>query len=235
MARVPSVNAFQIKRKAHAVSRRESTLSTDKWNPFRHVWNSHQRSQSWDAEQGRNIDDADDANGSPIEPSMTAPPASSYRTNDNLIENGRSSKDGEADGYQPERTVSSGENTVPSQDASDTGLRQRKTERPETSTDAREEEKPKKQGRFKVVKPKVPFTFANQIQRTFLNSWINVLLIAAPVGIILGAIPNMNEYAVFIVNFIAIVPLAAMLSFATEEIALRTGETLGGLLNASFG
>jgi Ca2+/H+ antiporter len=26
-----------------------------------------------------------------------------------------------------------------------------------------------------------------------------------------------------------------MLSFATEEIALRTGETLGGLLNATFG
>jgi Ca2+:H+ antiporter len=30
-------------------------------------------------------------------------------------------------------------------------------------------------------------------------------------------------------------PLAAMLSYATEEIALRTGETLGGLLNATFG
>lgn len=37
------------------------------------------------------------------------------------------------------------------------------------------------------------------------------------------------------VNFIAIIPLAGMLSYATEEIALRTGEVLGGLLNASFG
>ncbi|KAF3925876.1 hypothetical protein ABW20_dc0104266 [Dactylellina cionopaga] len=36
-------------------------------------------------------------------------------------------------------------------------------------------------------------------------------------------------------NFLAIIPLAGTLSFATEEIALRTGETLGGLLNASFG
>jgi len=26
-----------------------------------------------------------------------------------------------------------------------------------------------------------------------------------------------------------------MLSYATEEIALRVGETLGGLLNATFG
>jgi len=36
-------------------------------------------------------------------------------------------------------------------------------------------------------------------------------------------------------NFLAIIPLAGTLSFGTEEIALRTGETLGGLLNASFG
>lgn len=37
------------------------------------------------------------------------------------------------------------------------------------------------------------------------------------------------------VNFIAIIPLAGTLSYATEEIALRTGEVLGGLLNATFG
>lgn len=40
---------------------------------------------------------------------------------------------------------------------------------------------------------------------------------------------------VFVVNFIAIIPLAGTLSYATEEIALRTGEVLGGLLNATFG
>ncbi|KAJ5783596.1 uncharacterized protein N7518_009273 [Penicillium psychrosexuale] len=78
------------------------------------------------------------------------------------------------------------------------------------------------------------YTFASQIRATLLNSWVNVLLIAAPVGIILYAV-KANSIAVFVVNFIAIIPLAAMLSFATEEIALRTGETIGGLLNASFG
>ncbi|CAG8383745.1 unnamed protein product [Penicillium salamii] len=78
------------------------------------------------------------------------------------------------------------------------------------------------------------FTFASQLRATILNSWINVLLIAAPVGIALYAV-KANPIAVFVVNFIAIIPLAAMLSFATEEIALRTGETIGGLLNASFG
>lgn len=37
------------------------------------------------------------------------------------------------------------------------------------------------------------------------------------------------------INFLAIIPLAAILSFATEELALYIGEVLGGLLNASFG
>ncbi|KAI8056853.1 Sodium/calcium exchanger protein-domain-containing protein [Syncephalis plumigaleata] len=40
---------------------------------------------------------------------------------------------------------------------------------------------------------------------------------------------------VFIFNFLAIIPLASMLGYATEEIALRFGETIGGLLNATFG
>ncbi|PHH68562.1 hypothetical protein CDD82_474 [Ophiocordyceps australis] len=92
-----------------------------------------------------------------------------------------------------------------------------------------------KNGLIRHVEPKTPFTVANQIQRTVLNSWINILIIAAPVGIAINYVDSVNRIAVFVVNFIAIVPLAAMLGFATEEIALRTGETLGGLLNATFG
>ncbi|KAM3081657.1 hypothetical protein ACMFMG_005109 [Clarireedia jacksonii] len=99
------------------------------------------------------------------------------------------------------------------------------------------EEKPKKKrgGIFggKELKHK-PFTLRNQLQNTIGNSWINVLLIAAPVGIALNY-AGVNKIVVFVVNFIAIIPLAAMLSFATEELALHVGESLGGLLNASFG
>ncbi len=45
------------------------------------------------------------------------------------------------------------------------------------------------------------------------------------------------EYAqaTFILNFLAIIPLASLLSFATEELSVKLGQTLGGLLNASFG
>ncbi|PQE04568.1 putative Ca2+-transport (H+ Ca2+ exchange) protein [Rutstroemia sp. NJR-2017a BVV2] len=99
------------------------------------------------------------------------------------------------------------------------------------------EEKPKKKrgGIFagKDLKHE-PFTLRNQLQNTIGNSWINVLLIAAPVGIALNY-AGVNKIVVFVVNFIAIIPLAAMLSFATEELALHVGESLGGLLNASFG
>jgi Ca2+:H+ antiporter len=44
-----------------------------------------------------------------------------------------------------------------------------------------------------------------------------------------------NSTAVFTINFFAIIPLAAVLSFATEEISMRLGEAMGGLLNATFG
>ncbi|KAJ2906677.1 Vacuolar calcium ion transporter [Zalerion maritima] len=69
---------------------------------------------------------------------------------------------------------------------------------------------------------------------TLLSNYINILLFCVPVGIIAGH----NEWdptAVFLWNFFGIIPLAAVLSFATEEISVKLGETLGGLLNATFG
>jgi Ca2+:H+ antiporter len=84
-------------------------------------------------------------------------------------------------------------------------------------------------------KPHKKFTVGGQIKATLFNSWINVLLIASPIGIILHFVLKDQPIAIFVINFIAIIPLAALLSYATEEIALRTGEVIGGLLNASFG
>lgn len=114
------------------------------------------------------------------------------------------------------------------------------------SSGVEESDKPRKRGFIKFGRSETPtepddekreapkFTIASQLRATILNSWINVLILAAPAGIALHVI-EANPIAIFVVNFIAIVPLAAMLSYATEEIALRTGETIGGLLNASFG
>lgn len=74
----------------------------------------------------------------------------------------------------------------------------------------------------------------NITKATLYSSPVNVLLVFVPVGIVAGAL-GWSAAAVFTLNFFAIIPLAAVLSFATEEISVRLGESLGGLLNATFG
>jgi Ca2+:H+ antiporter len=69
---------------------------------------------------------------------------------------------------------------------------------------------------------------------TLLSNYVNFLLIMVPIGIVAGAL-DWNPTAVFTINFLAIIPLAAVLSYATEELSLKLGETLGGLMNATFG
>lgn len=71
-------------------------------------------------------------------------------------------------------------------------------------------------------------------KETLLSNYVNVLLVFVPLGIIAGAM-GWSPTAVFILNFLAIIPLAALLSFATEELSVKLGQTLGGLLNATFG
>ncbi|KAI4135993.1 MAG: hypothetical protein LQ347_000170 [Umbilicaria vellea] len=71
-------------------------------------------------------------------------------------------------------------------------------------------------------------------KKTLLRNYINALLVFVPLGIIAGAM-GWNATAVFVLNFLAIIPLASLLSFATEELSVKLGQTLGGLLNATFG
>ncbi|KAJ1805851.1 hypothetical protein LPJ56_005265 [Coemansia sp. RSA 2599] len=72
------------------------------------------------------------------------------------------------------------------------------------------------------------------IRRSVLSSWINVLLLLVPVGI--ASHPaKFPDVAIFLINFFAIVPLAKILGYATEQLALHLGDALGGLLNATFG
>ncbi|OAA64198.1 calcium ion transporter [Niveomyces insectorum RCEF 264] len=78
----------------------------------------------------------------------------------------------------------------------------------------------------------------NVTKATLYSSPVNALLVFVPLGIAAGAGAGgvaWSAATVFTLNFFAIIPLAAVLSFATEEIAVRLGESLGGLLNATFG
>ncbi|KAK0539634.1 hypothetical protein OC842_000906 [Tilletia horrida] len=65
-------------------------------------------------------------------------------------------------------------------------------------------------------------------------SWINLLLIFIPVSWALHFAID-NDVVIFVTSFLAIIPLAALLAFGTEEIAMRVGQTLGGLINATLG
>lgn len=53
-------------------------------------------------------------------------------------------------------------------------------------------------------------------------SWINLLVIFIPFGIASHFV--WSSTVTFILNFIAIIPLAKLLGFVTEEVALYTGE-----------
>lgn len=61
-----------------------------------------------------------------------------------------------------------------------------------------------------------------------------VLLVFIPISLAAHFL-EWGELAVFITAGLAILPLAAWMGTATEEIAVVVGPTLGGLLNATFG
>lgn len=63
---------------------------------------------------------------------------------------------------------------------------------------------------------------------------LNILLIALPVTCYYAYIAH-DESMAFFSSLVAIMPLAFLMGRATEEIALRTSESVGGLLNATFG
>lgn len=61
-----------------------------------------------------------------------------------------------------------------------------------------------------------------------------ILLVFVPLSIAADWL-DWGEFAVFITSAFAIVPLAIWLSTATEKVAVVTGPSIGGLVNAFFG
>ncbi|KAI0466626.1 Sodium/calcium exchanger protein-domain-containing protein [Xylaria cf. heliscus] len=84
-------------------------------------------------------------------------------------------------------------------------------------------------------KPNVVVRFYLTTKKVLFHSWINVGLVFVPVGIVVANIPNANPGAIFGINAVAIIPLAALLSYATESVARKMGDTIGALLNVTFG
>ena len=64
---------------------------------------------------------------------------------------------------------------------------------------------------------------------------LNWLLVFVPVTAILERLDGVSEPLVFFSAALAIIPIAALIVRATEQVAHRTGDAVGGLLNATFG
>eukprot|EP00026_Physarum_polycephalum_P010009 Phypoly_transcript_10152.p1 GENE.Phypoly_transcript_10152~~Phypoly_transcript_10152.p1 ORF type:complete len:429 (+),score=82.16 Phypoly_transcript_10152:126-1289(+) len=72
------------------------------------------------------------------------------------------------------------------------------------------------------------------IKDLIIGNKLNILLICIPFGFMAKGL-HWGDSAIFILCMLSIIPLAFLLGTATEELALRTNQTLGGLLNATFG
>ncbi|PWY75461.1 membrane bound cation transporter [Aspergillus heteromorphus CBS 117.55] len=101
---------------------------------------------------------------------------------------------------------------------------------PESEKDATQPSKPGLGVRMKdgIVR------FTGHTKTALCHSWVNVLLVFVPAGIAVEA-AGLNSGLIFALNAIAIIPLAGLLSHATECVATRLGDTVGALINVTFG
>ncbi|KAG2041936.1 Sodium/calcium exchanger protein-domain-containing protein [Suillus americanus] len=66
------------------------------------------------------------------------------------------------------------------------------------------------------------------------GTWFNILLVFIPLSFISHSM-DWDAGLIFLFSFLAIVPLAKLLGEATDQLSVKLGETMSGLLNASFG
>eukprot|EP00249_Psilotum_nudum_P020056 c27541_g1_i1 orf=352-1803(-) len=100
-------------------------------------------------------------------------------------------------------------------------------------------------GTFQIRQSGVVPSGLNPVGRTFwsilkrhkqvlIGSKISFLLPAVVISLP-AEILNWGQVSIFIFSLLGIAPLAERLGFVTEQLALYTGSTVGGLLNATFG
>jgi len=75
---------------------------------------------------------------------------------------------------------------------------------------------------------------AFEVTRGALPGYTSLLLGIVPLAIVLGA-SQLNSIATSISNFFAIIPLSALVSYSSDRISDRVGQSLGALINATFG
>lgn len=136
--------------------------------------------------------------------------------------------------------VTSGRRSTSNPQRTATGLSQTSGSRPFQNTNGRENDIANGNGtvandeKAQPEKKNVATRFFTVIWNVLTSSWINVLLIFVPVGIAAHFVP-LSQSIIFATNAIAIVPLAGLLAHATESVSKRLGDTVGALMNVTFG
>ena len=75
----------------------------------------------------------------------------------------------------------------------------------------------------------------NTLLREIRDTPLLWMLVFVPIVLVAEAVAPHSHTLLFVLAVLAIVPLAALLSHATEAVAARTGDAVGGLLNATLG
>src|SRR5688572_4144007 len=71
--------------------------------------------------------------------------------------------------------------------------------------------------------------------QSFLRRPINWLLVFIPITVGLEHLAHVSGPVLFFMAALSILPIAAQIVGATEQLSTRTGDAVGGLLNATFG
>jgi hypothetical protein len=92
-----------------------------------------------------------------------------------------------------------------------------------------DDESRKKRIKDEIMRRHIPI--GKQIRAVMLPQWITVnwLLLASPPGIVLYAI-GVSPVATFILNFLPIIPCTSIITFAADDLMIRLGPLLGGVL-----
>jgi len=101
-------------------------------------------------------------------------------------------------------------------------------DRPKPAAQATQQPPSRFQRELRAIKD----TFFNHNTTSLLV--INFLIAFVPLGLAAGIL-GWGPLSTFGFNFLAIIPLAAILGASTEALSAHTGQVLGGLLNASLG
>jgi Ca2+:H+ antiporter len=93
-----------------------------------------------------------------------------------------------------------------------------------------------KSSKKEALSPDMPksYNFINGGKEVLFGGPLNLLLTCVPIGM-MSYYLNWSSGVTFAFALLAIAPLAERLGFCTEQLAIHTNDSIGGLLNATFG